>query len=87
MTKLIDYFTLWIKAFSDPLLFKRKMIILISSIQVVTWREYDEEECARIAYIVHSHWLNIEQLHDACSTYFSKNSQQQYDWSNQSNSK
>lgn len=40
-----------------------------------------------ISNYVYSHWLSIEQLHDACSAYFIKNSQQQYDWSNQSNSK
>ena len=87
MIKILDYMLLVIKAVTDPLFYKRKMIILISSIQVVTWKEYNEEECARMAYIVYSHWLSIEQLHDACSAYFIKNSQQQYDWSNQSNSK
>jgi hypothetical protein len=86
MIKILDYMLLVIKAITDPLFYKRKMIILISSIQVVTWKEYDEEECARMAYIVYSHWLGIEQLHDACSSYFSSKAQTENDWSEQSNS-
>ena len=70
LLRAIDYMTVFIKAITDPLFYKRKMMTLISSIQVITQKEYDEEECARIAYVVYAHWLNIEQLHDACSNYF-----------------
>lgn len=59
-----------IEKLKKVLIDKVTLLKLRLSIRVITWKEYNEIDCANIAMIVYSHWLNISQLHEACSQYF-----------------